>query len=90
MMLFRSLRNRSTQVAGRILDLSGDPKKLWRNILSFGLMSEGSENVAFAFSADELNIYFTSPATGTDPPDLAHVNYRPLIEGDLFSFSCID
>jgi hypothetical protein len=46
--------------------------------------------VAFAFSADELNTYFTSPAAGTDPPDLAHVTYRPLIEGDSFSFSCVD
>jgi hypothetical protein len=27
----------------------------------------------------ELNIYFTSPAAGTDPPDLAHVTYRSLI-----------
>jgi hypothetical protein len=53
-------------------------------------MSEGSDNVAFAFSADELNIYFTSPTAGTDPPDLAHVIYRPLIESDFFSFSCID
>jgi hypothetical protein len=44
---------------------------------------------SFAFSADELNIYFTAPAAGTDPPDLAHVTYRPLIEGDSFSFSCI-
>jgi hypothetical protein len=89
---FRSLRNRATQVirsakrrfAGRFLDLSGDPKKLWRNIRSFGLMSGSSDNVAFAFSADELNINFTSAAAGTDPPDLAHVTYRPLIEGDAF------
>jgi hypothetical protein len=44
----------------------------------------GSDNVAFAFSADELNIYFTFHAAGTDPSDLAHV------EGDSFSFSCID
>jgi hypothetical protein len=95
---FCSLRNRATQVirsakqhfAGRFLDLASDPKKLWRNIRSFGLMSGGSDNVAFAFSAYELNIYFTSPAAGTDSPDLAHVTYRPLIEGDSFSFSCID
>jgi hypothetical protein len=53
-------------------------------------MSGGSDNVAFAFSNDELNIYFTSPAAGTNLPDLAHVTYRPLIEGDSFSFSCID
>jgi hypothetical protein len=53
-------------------------------------MSGGSDNVAFAFSADELNIYFTSPAAGTDSPDLAHVTYLPLIEGDYFSFFCID
>jgi hypothetical protein len=38
-------------------------------------------NVAFAFSADELNIYFTSLAAGTD---------RPLVEVYSFSFSCID
>jgi hypothetical protein len=64
-----------------------DPKKLWRNIRSFdGVMSEGSDNVAFAFSADDLNTYFTSPAAGIDPPDLAHVTYRPLIEGDSLSF----
>jgi hypothetical protein len=50
----------------------------------------GSHNVAFAFCADELIIYFTSPAAGTDPPDLAHVTYRSLIGGDSFSFSCID
>jgi hypothetical protein len=37
-----------------------------------------------------MNIYFTSPAAGTDPPDLAHVTYRPFIEGDSFSISCID
>jgi hypothetical protein len=44
---FLYLRNRAMQVirsakrrfAGRLLDLSGDPKKLWRNIRSFGLMS---------------------------------------------------
>jgi hypothetical protein len=53
-------------------------------------MSGGSGNVAFAFSADALNIYFISPAAGTDLPDLAHVTYRPLIEGDSFSFFCID
>jgi hypothetical protein len=52
--------------------------------------SGGSDNVAFVFSADEFNIYFTFPAAGTDPFDLAHVTYRPLIEGDSFSFSCID
>jgi hypothetical protein len=46
--------------------------------------------VAFAFSADELNIYLTSPAAGIDPPDWSCVTYRPLIEGDSFSFSCID
>jgi hypothetical protein len=28
---------------------------------------------------DELNIYLTFPAAGTDPPDLAHVTYRPYI-----------
>jgi hypothetical protein len=49
-----------------------------------------SDNVAFAFSTDELNIYFISPAAGIDPPDLAHVTYRPHIEGDSFSFSCIE
>jgi hypothetical protein len=49
-----------------------------------------SDNVAFAFSTDELNNYFTSPAAGTDPPDLAHVTYRPHIEGDSSSFSCIE
>jgi hypothetical protein len=54
-------------------------------------MSGGSDNVAFAFSADELNIYCTSPAAGTDPLDMAHVTYHhPLIGGDSFSFSCID
>jgi hypothetical protein len=53
-------------------------------------MSGGFDNVAFAFSADELSIYFTSPTAGIDPPDLAHVTYHPLIEGDSFSFSCID
>jgi hypothetical protein len=53
-------------------------------------MSGGCDNVAFTFSADELNIYFTSPATGTDPRDLTYDTYRPLIEGDSFSFSCID
>jgi hypothetical protein len=37
---------------------------------------EAFDNAAFAFSADELNIYFTSPVAGT---------YRPLIEGDSFS-----
>jgi hypothetical protein len=42
---------------------------------------EAFDNIAFGFSADELNIYFTSPVAGT---------YRPLIEGDFFSFSCID
>jgi hypothetical protein len=57
---------------------------------SLGLMSGSSNNFAFAFSADELNIYFTSPAAFTDPSDPAHVTYRPLIEGDSFSFSCID
>jgi hypothetical protein len=90
---FHFLRNRVTQdikfakrrFAGRFLDLTGDPKKLWRNIRSFGLMSGGSDIVALAFSADELNIYFTSPAAGTDPPDLAHVTYRPLIKDDSFS-----
>jgi hypothetical protein len=70
MMLFRSLHNRSTQI---------------HNIRSFGhLMSRGSENVAFAFSADEFNIYFTSPAAGTDTLG------TDLIEGDSLSFSCID
>jgi hypothetical protein len=43
-------------------------------------MSGGSNNVAFALSADELNIYFTFPAAGTDPPNLANVTFRPLIE----------
>jgi hypothetical protein len=42
---------------------------------------EAFDNVAFGFSADDLNIYFTFPVAGT---------YRPLIEGDSFSFSCID
>jgi hypothetical protein len=37
-----------------------------------------------------LNIYFPSPAAGTNPLNLAHVTYRPLIKGDSFSFSCID
>jgi hypothetical protein len=53
-------------------------------------MSGGSDNVAFAFSDNKLNIYFTSPAAYTDPPDLAHVTDRPLIEVDSLSFSCID
>jgi hypothetical protein len=57
---------------------------------SFGLMRRGSDNGAFAFSADELNICFPSPAAGTDPLNIAHVTYRPIIEGDSFSFSCID
>jgi hypothetical protein len=88
---FRSLRNRvirsaKRRLSGRFLDLSGDPKKLWRNIRSFGLISGDFDNVAFAFSADELNIYFTSPSGGTDPSDFA----RPLNDGDSFSFSCID
>jgi hypothetical protein len=64
---FRSLRNRATQVirsakqcfAGRFLDMSGDSKKLWRNIRSFGMMSGGSDNVAFAFSADEHLFYLS-------------------------------
>jgi hypothetical protein len=94
---FRSLRNRAKQViitakrsfAGRFLDLSGAARKLWRNIRSFGLMIGGSDNIAFAFSADELNIYFTSPAAGTDSPRLNSLTYSPLIEGDSFSFSCI-
>jgi hypothetical protein len=85
---FRSLRNRARQVirsakwrfTGRFLDLTSDPK-----IRSFGLMGEGSDNVALAFSADELTIYFTSPAAGTDSSDLAHVTYCPLIEDDSFS-----
>jgi hypothetical protein len=80
------IRSAKLRFAGRFLDLSGDLKKLWRNIRSFGLMSGGSDNVAFALSADELSMYFTSPTAGTDPPDLAHVTYRPLIEGDTFHF----
>jgi hypothetical protein len=59
----RLLRNRASQImrsdtrrfAGRFLDLSGDPKSIWYNIRSFGLMREGFDNVAYRFSADELN-----------------------------------
>jgi hypothetical protein len=80
------IKSAERRFAGRFLDLFGDLKKLWRNIRSYGLMSEGSDNVALAFSYDELNINFTSPAAGTDPSDLTHVTYRPLIEGDSFSF----
>jgi hypothetical protein len=52
--------------AGMFLDLSDDSKKLWPSIRSFGLKSEGSDNVEFAFSVDELYIYFTSPVAGTE------------------------
>jgi hypothetical protein len=48
-------------------------------------MSAGSDNVAFALSADELNIYFTFPAAGTDLP-LTWITSQ----GDSFSFSCIE
>jgi hypothetical protein len=38
-----------------------------------------------------LNIYFISPAAGTDPPPiwLAHVTYRPLIEVDSLKISSV-
>jgi hypothetical protein len=45
----------------------------------------GSDNVA-----DELNAYFTTPAPSTGLPDTSHISYRPLIQGDSFSFFCFD
>jgi hypothetical protein len=37
------IRSAKRRFAGRFLDLSGDLKKFWRNIRSFGLMSGGVE-----------------------------------------------
>jgi hypothetical protein len=47
-------------------------------------MNGGSDNVALKFSADELNAYFTSS------PDTSHISNRPLIQGDSFSFFCVE
>jgi hypothetical protein len=74
-------------LAGRFIELSGDPESLWRNILSFSLINV-ADNVAYAFSADELNANFTTPATSTGSPDTSHISYHPLIQVDFFLFSC--
>jgi hypothetical protein len=58
--------------------------------ISVGLMNGGSDNVAYTFSVDELNAYFSTPATSTGSPDTSHISYRPLIQGDSFSFFCVD
>jgi hypothetical protein len=60
-------------------------KRLWRNIRSFGLMN--GDNVAYTFSADELNTYFTTLATNTS---LHSISFRPHIQGDSFTFFCVD
>jgi hypothetical protein len=43
-------------------------------------------NVAYAISADELNVYFTTPATGTGSSDTSHISYYHFIQGGSFSF----
>jgi hypothetical protein len=37
-----------------------------------------------------LIVYFTTAATNTGSPDTLHISYRPLIQGDPFSFCCVD
>jgi hypothetical protein len=64
---------------------TGEPKRLWSNIFTFGLMHGGSDNVA-----DELNAYLNTPAPSTSSLDTSHMSYRPLIQGDSFSFFCFD
>jgi hypothetical protein len=39
----QAIRSAKRRFAGKFLDLSGDLKKLWRNIRLFGLMSGGVE-----------------------------------------------
>jgi hypothetical protein len=51
---------------------------------------KGSDKVAYTLSADELKTYFSTPATSTGSPDKSHISYRPLIQGDSFSFYCVD
>jgi hypothetical protein len=53
-------------------------------------MNRGSDNVVYTFFADELNAYFTTPATSTSLPDISHISYCPLIHGDSFSLIYVD
>jgi hypothetical protein len=80
---FCLLQNRASQImrfakrhfAGRFIDLSGNPKRLWRNIRSFGLMDGSSENVAYTFSADEFNAYFNT----LRPQTLVHLTHLTFL-----------
>jgi hypothetical protein len=57
------MRPTKRRFAGRFLDFFGDSKRLLR---SFGLLNGGSDKFAYAFFADYLNSYFTTPDTGSE------------------------
>jgi hypothetical protein len=80
------MRSAKRRFAGR---LCCDPKRLWHNIRSFSVMNGGFDNDAYTISADELNGYFTTLATNTGLPDTSHIYYRPLIQGNSFTFFCV-
>jgi hypothetical protein len=49
-------------------------------------MNEGSDKVAYAFFADELNAYLTAPATSTGCLDTSQISCRFIIQSDSFLF----
>jgi hypothetical protein len=84
------MKSAKRRIAKRYLVLSCDPKRLWRNIFSFGSMNESSNNVGCSRVADALNTYCTTPSTGTGSPYTSHISYRLLMQDDSFKFFCVD